>query len=66
MDNEIDRNKKNFVINIIDKELQDTVAVLHPDKDDLNYQFLTPLGVNHLVYESTLQENEDTTKQIRN
>ncbi len=58
MDNEIDRNKKDFSINIIDKAGQDTIAILKPDKDDLNYQYQTPLGVNHLVYESTFDENE--------
>lgn len=58
MDNEIDRNKKDFSINIIDKIKQDTIVILKPDKDDLNYQYQTPLGVNHLVFESTFDENE--------
>ena len=58
MDNEIDRNKKDFSINIINKARQDTIVILKPDKDDLNYQYQTPLGVNHLVFESTFDEND--------
>ena len=57
MDNEIDRNKKDFNINIINKAKQDTIAILLPEKDGLNYQYQTPLGVNHLVFESPLDEN---------
>lgn len=57
MDNETDRNNKEFSINIIDKVNKDTIAILKPDKDDLNYQYQTPLGVNHLVYESNFDEN---------
>ncbi|MDA3953040.1 MAG: hypothetical protein PF485_05305 [Bacteroidales bacterium] len=56
MDNETDRNVKNFSINIIDQENQDTIKVLNPYKDDFDYQYRTPLGVNHLVYESALND----------
>ena len=56
MDNENDRNKKDFIINIIDTINHDTIAILQPDSGNLNYQFLTPLGKNHLVYESLVNE----------
>ena len=57
MDNKVDRNKKDFSINIIDKINKDTIAVLKPDTDKLNYEYRTPLGRNHLVFESTFDEN---------
>ncbi|NOQ24291.1 MAG: hypothetical protein GQ564_02915 [Bacteroidales bacterium] len=58
MDNKVDRNIKNFSINIINQENQDTITVLNPDKDGLDYQYRTPLGINHLVYESELDNSE--------
>jgi hypothetical protein len=51
-DNEQDKNKKDFSINIINKANQDTIAVLRPEHDDFNYEYQTPLGANHLIYES--------------
>ena len=56
LDNENDRNRKDFSINIINNANKDTIAILKPDSDNLNYQYLTPLGKNHLVYESLLNE----------
>jgi len=56
MDNKTERNKESLIINIIDKNKQDTIIALNPDKDDFDYQFQTPLGKNHLVYESTMEE----------
>ncbi len=56
MDNEIDKNKNAFNINIINPGTKDTIAVLNPDQDNLNYEYQTPLGENHLVYESLLDE----------
>ncbi len=58
MDNKVDRNKKDFSINIIDQTKNDTIAVLKPETDQLNYQYRTPLGKNHLVFESSFNENE--------
>lgn len=58
MDNKKDRNKKDFSINIIDTEKQDTIAVLKPDIDKADYQYQTPLGKNHLVFESTFDEKQ--------
>ncbi|MCB2194771.1 MAG: hypothetical protein KQH79_02870 [Bacteroidetes bacterium] len=60
MDNEVDRNKKDFSINIIDQTTNDTIAVLNPDTDNENYQYRTPLGKNHLVYESTFDDDNQT------
>jgi len=59
MDNETDRNKEDFSINIIDKLKQDTLAILKPEEGKVNYQYRTPLGINHLVYESNLDSNEN-------
>ena len=56
MDNKEDRNRENFSINIINKKTLDTIAVLNPDTDNENYQYRTPLGKNHLVYESLMDE----------
>ena len=56
MDNKEDRNRENFSINIINKKTLDTIAVLNPDTDNANYQYRTPLGKNHLVYESLMDE----------
>ena len=58
MDNEVDRNKIDFKINIIDKENNDTLTVLKPDENSINLQLRTPLGKNHLVYESILDQKE--------
>ncbi|HAF30999.1 MAG TPA: hypothetical protein DCG75_18330 [Bacteroidales bacterium] len=58
MDNEKDRNKKDFSIHIINKINKDTIAKLSPDRDNLNYQYQTPLGVNHLLFESSFDENK--------
>ena len=58
MDNEEDRNKKDFSINIVDISNNDTLVVLKPDEGDIDYQYQTPLGVNHLVFESTFDDNE--------
>ncbi|MBI9054524.1 MAG: PD40 domain-containing protein [Bacteroidales bacterium] len=58
MDNKTERNKESFVINIIDKNKLDTIIALNPDNDEFDYQFHTPLGKNHLVYESTMAEED--------
>lgn len=58
MDNEIDRNKKDFTINIVNKNNNDTIAILRPEKDNLKYEYQTPLGVNHLLFQSDLDEND--------
>lgn len=58
MDNKVDRNKKDFSIHIVDKAKNDTIAVLKPDSDEETYQYRTPLGKNHLVYESTFDQNQ--------
>ncbi|MBU8891554.1 MAG: hypothetical protein KOO66_02160 [Bacteroidales bacterium] len=62
MDNEEDRNKKDFSINIINKANQDTIAVLKPDSGIVEYQYQTPLGLNHLIYESL--QNDKTGDQF--
>lgn len=54
LDNETDRNKESFVINVVDKLNQDTIISLNPDKDKSEYETVTPLGKNHLVYESPM------------
>ena len=59
LDNKEDRNQESFVINIINNKTQDTIAVLSPDNDELNYQYRTPLGKNHLVFESTMNEKSE-------
>lgn len=60
MDNEKNRKKEDFSINIIDKNKRDTLAILKPEEEEeLLYQFQTPLGINHLVYESSLNENDN-------
>jgi len=53
-DNELDRNKRDFSINIINKANNDTIAVLRPEIDEYSneYTYQTPLGLNHLIYES--------------
>ena len=56
MDNKTNRKKEQFVINIIDKNSKDTIITLNPDTDKQNYTYRTPLGKNHLVYESTMEE----------
>jgi hypothetical protein len=56
MDNDSSRNKESFVITVIDKESQDTIISLDPDKDGIEYETHTPLGRNHLVYESEMTE----------
>lgn len=56
MDNKEDRNRENFAIHVINKKTQDTIAVLNPDVDQSSYQYRTPLGKNHLVYESLMDE----------
>ncbi|MCK5028698.1 MAG: PD40 domain-containing protein [Bacteroidales bacterium] len=61
-DNKQDRNKKDFSINIINKTNQDTIAILKPDNDVTEYQYQTPLGLNHLVYESL--KNDETGDQF--
>ena len=61
-DNKEDRNKKDFKINIINKANQDTIAVLRPDNDVTEYQYQTPLGLNHLIYESL--QNDETGDQF--
>ncbi len=61
-DNKKDRNKKDFKINIINKANQDTIAVLRPDNDETEYQYQTPLGLNHLIYESL--QNDETGDQF--
>lgn len=61
-DNKEDRNKKDFSINIINKANQDTIAVLKPDNDVTEYQYQTPLGLNHLIYESL--QNDETGNQF--
>ncbi len=60
MDNEKNRKKEDFSINIIDKNKRDTLAILKPEEEEeLMYQYQTPLGINHLVYESSLNENDN-------
>ena len=61
-DNKKDRNKKDFKINIINTANQDTIAVLRPDNDVTEYQYQTPLGLNHLIYESL--QNDETGDQF--
>lgn len=56
LDNETDRNKQSFNINIINSNTNDTIAVLDPDNDTENYEYQTPLGESHLVYESLLDD----------
>ena len=56
MDNKTNRKKEQFVINIIDKNSKDTIITLNPDTDKQNYTYRTPLGKNHLVYESAMEE----------
>ncbi|PLX23071.1 MAG: hypothetical protein C0597_01510 [Marinilabiliales bacterium] len=58
LDNKQDRNKEDFRINIVDKNKQDTIAILQPD-ENVTYQYQTPLGINHLVYESALDDDEN-------
>lgn len=58
MDNEEDRNREDFNILIVDQLNQDTLAVLNPEEEENRYQYRTPLGKNHLVYESSLNDTE--------
>ncbi|MFC2103981.1 tetratricopeptide repeat protein [Bacteroidota bacterium] len=58
LDNKVDRNQEDFSINIINKKTRDTIAVLKPTDDNLNYQYQTPLGVNHLLFETKFDEND--------
>ncbi len=59
MDNDENRNKKDFSINIVNKLNNDTLVILKPDEDELAYQYQTPLGKNHLVFESTMNDTEN-------
>jgi WD40-like Beta Propeller Repeat len=61
-DNEQDRNKKDFSINIINKANNDTIAVLRPEIDEYQYKYQTPLGLNHLIYES--MQSDETGDQF--
>lgn len=63
LDNKTNRKHKDFIINIIDTIHFDTIAVLHPEKDLDDDQYRTPFGKDHLVYESTLQ-NENGVQYI--
>ncbi|OFX84182.1 MAG: hypothetical protein A2W99_00195 [Bacteroidetes bacterium GWF2_33_16] len=56
MNNEIQKKQKDFIINIIDTVTFDTIAILTPDKDISEDQFRTPLGEDHLVYESHIMD----------
>ena len=56
MDNDSSRKKEKFVINVVDKLNQDTIITLDPDNDNVEYEIHTPLGRNHLVYESKMSE----------
>ncbi len=51
MDNSRDRNRENFKIFITDSVSKDTIAVLNPDKDEPGYEYRTPRGKDHLVWE---------------
>ncbi|MDY6800731.1 MAG: hypothetical protein SVU94_05850 [Bacteroidota bacterium] len=51
MDNPHNRNHKDFIIHITDTVNNDTIAILHPDKDKEKYQYRTSRGKDHLVWE---------------
>lgn len=51
MDNPDNRNRKDFIIHITDTVNNDTIAILHPDKDKEKYQYRTSRGKDHLVWE---------------
>ncbi|MFO7829318.1 MAG: tetratricopeptide repeat protein, partial [Bacteroidales bacterium] len=51
MDNSHDRNREDFEIFITDSVSKDTIAVLNPDKDAPGYEYRTPRGKDHLVWE---------------
>jgi tetratricopeptide (TPR) repeat protein len=56
MNNEVQKKIKEFTIHIIDTVAFDTIAILTPDKDLPEEQFRTPLGEDHLVYESNIRD----------
>jgi len=56
MNNAVQKKIKEFTINIIDTVTFDTIAILTPDKDLTEEQFRTPLGEDHLVYESNIRD----------
>ncbi len=51
MDNPDNRNREDFIIHITDTVSNDTIAILHPDKDKDDYQYRTSYGKDHLVWE---------------
>jgi len=54
LDNKINRRQTEFTINIIDTVKNDTLIVLYPENDLDESQYRTPLGTDHLVYESKI------------
>ncbi|MDX9696569.1 MAG: hypothetical protein RBT49_12325, partial [Bacteroidales bacterium] len=57
LNNEVQIKQKDFKINIFDSSTSDTIAILSPDKDLDENQFRTPLGEDHLFYESIRAAN---------
>lgn len=57
LNNEVQKKQKDFKINIFDSSTSDTIAILSPDKDLDENQFRTPLGEDHLFYESIRAAN---------
>lgn len=51
MDNPENRTRKDFAIHITDTVSNDTIAVLHPEKDNDSYNYRTSRGKAHLVWE---------------
>ncbi len=51
--------QENFTINVINTRTNDTLAVLEPGKGSEDFAYKTPLGENHLIYETPqLQNNQ--------
>jgi len=57
LNNEVQKKQKDFKINILNTSTSDTIAIITPEKDLDENQFRTPLGEDHLFYESVRDES---------